>query len=107
MKTSKKNNNSFADFYYNIFETYDIKSGNGSFSASSVNIGAAQKIVTTDCLEFSVGADAGLNYYQQDNEITSIGLDKERNEITFKKLNNLLNCIFYFSFNFFCDWLSF
>lgn len=83
MKTSKKNNNSFADFYYNIFETYDIKSGNGSFSASSVNIGAAQKIVTTDCLEFSVGADAGLNYYQQDNEITSIGLDKERNEIIY------------------------
>lgn len=81
LKTSKNGNNTFASFDHNIFDSYDIKSINGCFSTSSVNVGAAQKIVTSDCLEFSVGADAGLNYYKQDYEITSIGLDKERNEI--------------------------
>ena len=79
--TAKNGNNTFASFYHNIFDSYDIKSINGCFSTSNVNVGAAQKIVTSDCLEFSVGADAGLNYYKQDYEITSIGLDKERNEI--------------------------
>lgn len=79
--TAKNGNNTFASFDHNIFDSYDIKSINGCFSTSSVNVGAAQKIVTSDCLEFSVGADAGLNYYKQDYEITSIGLDKERNKI--------------------------
>ena len=80
LKTAKKGNNSFTSFDYSPNGYYRIESVNGSFSTSGVNIGAAQKIVTSDCLEFSVGADAGLNYYQQDNEITSVGLDKERNE---------------------------
>lgn len=83
LKTAKKGINSFADFYYDALDAYDIKTVNGSFSTSGVNIGAALKIVTSDCLEFSVGVDAGLNYYQQDNEITSVGLDKERNEIIY------------------------
>jgi|JFJP01.2.fsa_nt_gi hypothetical protein len=82
LKTSKKDDASFATFYNDITGYYIIQSVNGSFSISSVNIGAAQKIVASDCLEFSVGADAGLNYYKPDFEITSVGLDKERNEIT-------------------------
>ena len=82
-KTSKKNESSFATFHEDIFGTYIIKSYEGGFSASSVNIGAAQKIVISRCLEFSAGADVGLNYYQPDLEITYIGLDKERNEIAF------------------------
>lgn len=83
LKTAKKGNNSFTSFDYSPNGYYRIESVNGSFSTSGVNIGAAQKIVTTDCLEFSVGADAGLNYYNQDFEITSVGLDKERNEIIY------------------------
>jgi hypothetical protein len=81
--TAKNENNTFASFDHNIFDSYDIKSINGSFSTSSVNIGAAQKIVTSNCMEFSIGAEAGLNYYKPDFEITSVGLDKERNEIIY------------------------
>lgn len=88
LKTAEKSENSFANFDYNIFDSYDIKSVNGSFSTSSVNVGVAQKIVTSDCLEFSVGADAGLNYYKQNNEYISIGLDKERNEIIYFNTSN-------------------
>jgi hypothetical protein len=83
LQAAQKGNNSFTSFIHNIFDSYDIKSVNGSFSASSVNIGAAQKLVTSNCLEFSVGAETGLNYYKQDNEYISIGLDKERNEILY------------------------
>ncbi len=83
LKTAKKENNSFADFYYDALDAFKINTVNGSFSTSSVNLGAAQKIVTSNCLEFSVGVDAGLNYYQQNNEVTAIGLDKERNEIIY------------------------
>ncbi len=83
LKTAKKGNNSFTSFDYTTSEFYRIVSVNGSFSTSSVNIGAAQKLFTSDCLEFSVGADSGLNYYQQDNVVTFIGLDKERNEIIY------------------------
>ena len=83
LKTAQKNNISFSDFYHDITGYYIIESVNGSFSTSSVNIGAAQKIVTSDCLEFSVGAEAGLNNYKPDLEITSVTLDRERNEISY------------------------
>ncbi len=83
LKTSKKANNSFTSLYHNISDYHTIKSVNGSFSASSVDIGLAQKIITSNCLEFSVGVDAGLNYYKQDNEYISIGLNKDRNEILY------------------------
>ncbi len=88
LKAAKKGNNSFTDFYYSIHDYYRIESVNGNFSTSSVNVGAAQKIVTSSCLEFSVGADVGLNYYKQDNETISISLDKERNEILYFNTSN-------------------
>jgi hypothetical protein len=87
-KAAKKGNNSFTSFDYTVSEYYRIVSTQGSFSTSSVNVGAAQKIVTSNCLDFSVGADAGLNYYKQDNEVISIGLDKERNEIIYFNTSN-------------------
>ncbi len=83
LQAAQKGNNSFTDFYRDIFGSYIVKSVNGRFSTSSVNIGAAQKLVTSNCLEFSVGAETGLNYYKQDNDYFSIGLDKERNEIIY------------------------
>jgi hypothetical protein len=88
LKTAKKGNNSFTSFDYSPNGYYRIESVNGSFSTSGVNIGAGQKIVTFDCMEFSVGADAGLNYYNQNFEITSVGLDKERNEIIYFHTDN-------------------
>lgn len=83
LKTSKKGNNSFTDFHHSISDFYTVESVNGSFSASSVDIGLAQKIITSNCLEFSVGVDGGLNYYKQDNKYISIGLVKNRNEILY------------------------
>jgi hypothetical protein len=87
-KTSKKGNNSFSSFDYTVSEYYRIESAQGDFSTLSVNVGAAQKLVTSNCLEFSVGADVGLNYYKQDNEYISIGLDKKRNDILYFNSSN-------------------
>ena len=83
LTTLKKEDNSFTEFNHLIYDTYRIKTTTGSFSTSSVNVGVAQKLLTSNCLEFSVGAEAGLNYYKQDNEFKTIELNNDVNEVIY------------------------
>jgi hypothetical protein len=76
VRASQKKQNSYSEISRYLWtDTYDIKLFEGDFYHASARLGIAQKLITSEYFDFSIGLVTGLNYYKNDNEVRYLGFD--------------------------------
>ena len=85
VNASRKSNNDYAEYsrYLTSGESYLIQLKNGSFSTAGINLGIAQKIIASECFNFSAGVKAGLNYYKLENDVQNLNFHAGQNRNIF------------------------